>query len=105
LYTNTFVTKVTSSAGVSYFNYNKVLSNGFGTSVLLPASPATNIIVDQQFYTNLGGTIYASYQHATSNITLSTSYCYTISASGYGGVFDFYGSATGVYDGMGGVNI
>lgn len=105
LYSNTFVTKVTSSAGVSYYNYNKVLSNGFGTSVLLPASPATNIIVDQQFYTNPGGSIYASYQHATSNISLSTSYNYNISASGYGGVFAFYGSATGVYDGMGGVNI
>lgn len=104
LFNNYFLTKVSSSSGVYYYSYDKVLSNGFGTSVLLPSS-GTNIVVDQQFFTNPGGTIYASYQHATTNIPLSTSYYYNISGVGYGGVFDFYGPATGIYDGMGGVNI
>lgn len=104
LYTNTISTKVSSSSGTSYYSYNQFLSNGFGTSVKLP-SGSTNIIVEQSFSVNLGGSIYASYQHATSNISLSTSKKYVIDQYGLGSVFNFYGSALGVYDGMAGVNI
>ena len=104
LYTNNITTKVSSSSGTTYFSNNRYLSNGFGTSVKLPTG-ATNIIVNQKFYTNIGGNIYASYQHATSNISLPDSYYYTISPGGLGGVFNFYGNASGIYDGMGGVNI
>lgn len=104
LYNTTITTKVSSSLGNSYFSNNKFLSNGFGTSVKLPDN-ATNLVVEQKFYVNVGGTVYASYQHATTNISLSNSYYYTISPNGLGGVFNFYGAALGVYDGMAGVDI
>jgi len=104
LYNNSITTKVKSSSGVTYYSNNRFLSNGFGTSVKLPTS-STNIIIEQSFYTNLGGSIYSSYQHATSNISLANSFLYTITSSGYGKVFNFYGNALNVYDGMGGVDI
>lgn len=104
LYNNTISTKVSSSSGTSYYSYNQFLSNGFGTSVKLP-SGSTNIIVEQSYSVNLGGSIYESYQHATSNVSLSTSKKFVISSFGLGGVFEFYGSALDVYDGMAGVNI
>ncbi len=97
-------TKVRSSAGTSSFNNLNSFISGFGVSVKLPES-ATNIIIDQKFYTTTSGKIYASYQHATSNVTLATSKLYTISSSGYGGVFNFYSTALNKYDKMGGVNI
>ena len=49
------------------------------------------------------GILYASYQHAMSTISLPSSKCYTVNFGGYGGVFDFYGNAYGVYDQMAGV--
>lgn len=101
---NTVTTKVTSSNGTEYSSNNKFLTNGFGTSVKLP-SGATNISVQQKLFTNPGGTVYASYQHATSNISLQTSLNYTMGAGGYGNVFLFYGGADNYYDAMGGVNI
>lgn len=101
---STISTQVKSSAGTSSFDNLKLYTNGFGVSVKLP-SDATNIIIDQKFYTTTSGRIYASYQHVTSNVTLATSKLYTISSSGYGGVFNFYGAALDKYDGMGGVNI
>lgn len=104
LYTNTITTKISSSDGTTYYSNTKTLSNGIGTSVKLP-NEATNIVAEQKFFTNLGGKIYASYQHATSNISLANSYYYTISSNGYGKVFNFFGHATGVYDGMNGVDI
>lgn len=99
----TIVTSVTSSSGPSYSSNNKVFGNGLGTSIKLPSS--SNLIIQQKFYTNNGGKVYASYQHATSNITLQTSLNYNISSGGYGGVFLFYGDAVGKYDGMAGVDI
>lgn len=98
------LTKVHSSSGTEYFSNTKVLSNGVGTSVKLPSS-ATNISVEQRFYTKPGGKIYASYQHAIKNISLSTSLSYTIAGSGYGGVFLFNGSGVGSFDQMHGVDI
>lgn len=101
---NTITTKLTSSSGTKYSSNNKVLSNGLGTSVKLP-SGATNISVQQKFFTKLGGTVYASYQHSTSNITLQTSLSYSIGVGGYGNVFLFYSNAVGKFDQMNGVNI
>ena len=68
-------------------------------------SSGSNIIVSQSFSTTLGGTVYASYQHATSSISLASSKYYTISKSGYGKVFSFYNNMSSKYDGMGGVYI
>ena len=78
-------------------------ANGFGVSFKLPSG--SGIVVNQDFYTSKGGTIYASYQHAKSNTTLATSQLFNLSRIGYGRVFLFYGAATNVYDGMNGVDI
>mgnify|MGYP001625220426 FL=1 len=86
----------------SYVN-PKVLANGFAYSFVLPN--ANNLIATMTFYTDLGGTIYGSYQHAISNTTQFVSTQYTIGAGGFGNVFLFYGNARNVYDGMNGVDI
>lgn len=101
---DTIVTKVHSSAGTSSFNNLKSFTSGFGVSIKLPES-ASNIIIDQKFYTTTSGKIYASYQHATSNVSLATSKLYSLGSNGYGGVFCFYGNALNKYDQMGGVDI
>lgn len=100
----TITTKVVSSAGTETFNNTRLYTNGFGTAVKLPTS-ATAISIQQKFYTKTGGTVFASYQHATQNISLVNSQNYTISNAGYGKVFAFYGAATGIYDAMNGVTI
>ena len=97
----TYVISTTSS---NYYNNLKTAYNGIGNSVKLPSS-GSNIIVNMTFTTSRGGTIYGSYQHAMSNTTLPVSKYYNFSLSGYGNVFSFYGSAVGIYDGMGGVDI
>ena len=80
--------------------------NGYGCTVLLQkSSVAMTIVQDVDIYVNGDGTFYSSYQHATKRITLETSKKYTTGYGGYGGVFFFYGSAVGVYDQMGGVNV
>lgn len=100
----TVSTKVSSSAGTEYFDNTVWHSNGIGTSVKLPNS-GVSISIEQKFYTMTGGRVYASYQHATKNVTLLTSQSYLINSSGYGNVFSFYGDAVGVYDAMNGVDI
>lgn len=80
--------------------------NGYGCTALLQnSSTAMTISQDTDVYVNGDGTFYSSYQHATKKITLETSKKYTTGFGGYGGVFFFYGSAVGVYDQMGGVNV
>lgn len=101
---DTIDTKVYSSVGTEYFSNTKKYSNGHGTSVKLPES-ATNIIIEQRFYVTTGGHLFASYQHSIKEITLATSISYTISSSGYGNVFNFYGDAVGSFDQMSGVDI
>lgn len=78
-------------------------SNGFGVSVKLPNSDG--IQVYQYYNVTPGGIINASYQHATSKISLANSKKYTFASSGYGGVFLFDSSINNIYDGMGGVII
>lgn len=101
---NTVITKLTSSYGTSYSYNTQYLTNGVGTSVLLPTG-ATNIEVEQKVYTTLGGTVFGSYQHAISNITLQDSYNYVISVGGYGSVFLFTNGMDNYYDAMNGVDI
>ena len=82
----------------------KKSNNGFGVSVKLPTY-GTSMIINQSFRVNKGGTVYASYQHAIKNMSLSNSQNYTFSRSGYGGVFKFSGTALTTYDKMKGVSI
>lgn len=79
---------------------------GYGCTVLLQkSSKAMQIVQDVDVLVNGDGTFYSSYQHATKRITLETSKKYTTGFGGDGGVFFFYGSAVGVYDQMGGVDV
>lgn len=100
---SSITTKVTSNDGTEYFSNLKTLSSGFGVSVQLPTG--NGISIEQKYVVSKGGTVYASYQHAQSSISLTNSKSYTISSSGYGSVFNFYGASSGVYDQMGGVSI
>lgn len=104
LYGSTIDTRLTSSAGTQTSQNSKKLSNGFGVSIKLPEN-ATGISLQQKFSVNIGGNVFVSYQHATTNISLSNSKLFSISSSGLGSVFNFYGAAQGVYDGMQGVYI
>lgn len=80
--------------------------NGYGCTALLQnSSTAMRIVQDIDLEVNGDGTFYSSYQHATKRITLETSKKYTTGFGGDGGVFFFYGSAVGVYDQMGGVDV
>ena len=97
-------TTLTYSGGTLFYGDEYYVGGGFGTSVKLQTS-STNMRITQDFEVTGTGTIYASYQHATSNISKSTSQLYNVAYGGYGGVFHFYGAAVGVFDGMGGVNI
>ncbi len=97
-------TRVESSTGVKAYSNNVIDKNGVGCSVKLPdVGDAINVV--QYFYVNVGGTVYASYQHAMSNISLENSKKYTFSNNGYGGVFNFQPSVSKYYDQMLGVYI
>lgn len=94
---------------VSGLNYGKTYSdpvtysNGFGYSVLVPGT--SNVKISVTFITTTGGTIYGSYQHAMQNTTEAISKQYTIGTGGSGYVFNFYGSASKIYDNAPGVYI
>ena len=96
-------TTVAASSNSFVANDIKKLSNGFGTSILLPSS-TTGIIIDQAYKTTLGGTVYAAYEHAMSKASLADSQNFTISLGGQGNVFDFADSVWGKYDQMDGVS-
>ena len=98
------LTRIQSDDGISYSDNLKQYSNGFGVSVKLP-DHGTNIIVDQRFYMEPQGTVFASYQHADEDVTLATSKKYTLSNGCYGNVFCFYGAASDKYDQMHGVYV
>lgn len=96
-------TDLTYSGGILYYNDPYYVGGGFGTSVKMQTS-TTNMRVYQSYDVYGTGTVYASYQHATSTITKANSKKYTVGYGGYGGVFHFYGAASGVYDHMAGVD-
>ena len=95
-------TKVSSSAGTSYYSNYQYFSNGFGNSVKLP-SDVTSIVVQQTFDVQNSGTVYGSYQHATGYISLEQSKKYSIDLNGSGNVFLFNSSVDDYFDQMGGV--
>jgi hypothetical protein len=93
-----------SSINYSYLGSNMVkYNNGVGISMNLVDSGAT-----YKLYLNVKGTgtfghAYGTYQHATSNISLSTSKSYTFSSTGLGGVLNHNYSS--YFDNMQGVMI
>lgn len=99
------ITTVTDSSNISTnSNEIKKFNNGFGVSIGLPRF-GQRLVINQRFTTTKSGSINASYQHAKQTISLANSKNYTISKYGYGGVFNFTGAASNVYDGMQGVNV
>ena len=97
------VTYLNYSGGNIFYDDPYYVGDGFGVSVKMQTS-TTNMRVYQSYDVYGTGTVFASYQHARSNITKANSKKYTVGYGGYGGVFYFYGAAEGVYDHMGGVN-
>lgn len=91
------------SGGTLFYGDEYYVGDGFGTSVKVQNS-TTYMQIAQSYIVNGTGTLYASYQHATQNITKATSQKYTVGYGGYGGVFHFYGAAVGKFDHMGGVD-
>lgn len=100
---NSPITTISSSVGSNTSKEIQKFNNGFGVSVKL--HEGSNIVINQTFRVKKQGHIYASYQHATKNITLAGSKNYTIDYSGYGHVFKFNGTASSTYDMMNGVDI
>ena len=84
--------------------YTVKKSNGFGVSFKLPTG-GSSLNITQMFEVSIGGTVYASYQHANKTSTLDKSKDYSISKNGYGGVFLFSTLSSSYYDGMDGVYI
>lgn len=81
--------------------------NGFGISMNL-VDAATEFQLDIEAIvksTSKWATVYASYQHAASNVTLAQSKAYNISHNGYGEVINFATAVENYYDGMQGVSI
>ena len=81
---------------------SKQFTNGYGASIKLPSS-CSSITIQQMFKVSTGGTVYASYQHSTRNITLSKSLDFTISSTGIGSVFNFGNNE--LFDQMTGVHL
>jgi len=81
----------------------KYETDGFGAVVVIPEGETAYI--DMSFAYQGTGTIFVSYQHAMEPITLANSQLFHIDPIGYGNVFDFYGAAVDVYDGMPGLHM
>ena len=88
---------------IVYNGNNQTFSNGFGSSALL--QNGSNQEYSLTFKVSGSGTVYGSYQHAVSSVSLNQSKNYTISSAGLGGVVNFASSVSGYYDGMTGVNL
>lgn len=99
---------VTDAVNYSYQGTNMVLSsNGFGISMNLvdAASGFTCEIEAIVTATSQWATVYGSYQHAMTAVTLAKSKSYTISHNGYGKVINFATAVQNDYDNMQGVSI
>ncbi len=102
------VNGVSSGVDYSYNGTNMVLrSNGFGISMNLvdAASSFTCDIEAIVTATSQWATVYGSYQHAMTAVTLAKSKSYTISHNGYGKVINFATAVQNDYDNMQGVSI
>lgn len=108
--TQTYIYKNGSTGTIDYSNNGTNMvkaSNGFGISM--------NLVDDANTYectieaivtaTTEWATVYGSYQHAATNVTLAQSKSYTISHNGYGKVINFATAVQNDYDGMQGVSI
>lgn len=99
---------VSDTVEYSYNGTNMVLSsNGFGISMNLvdAASSFTCDIEAIVTATSQWATVYGSYQHAMTAVTLAKSKSYTISHNGYGKVINFATAVQNDYDNMQGVSI
>lgn len=99
---------ITDVVNYSYQGTNMVLSsNGFGISMNLvdAASGFTCEIQAIVTATTKWATVYGSYQHAMTAVTLAKSKSYTISHNGYGKVINFATAVQNDYDNMQGVSI
>ena len=97
-------TYVNSTDGTVFYSNLKTATNGVGNSVKLPDT-GEDIIINMAFKVGRGGTVFGSYQHAMQSTTLLNSQNYNFDILGEGGVFGYYGTAVGIYDGMNGVDI
>lgn len=82
-------------------------SNGFGISMNLVNDASyfeTDISADIRA-TGEDATVYGTYQHAVTNVTLEQSHSYNISHNGFGSVLNFATGVRGYYDGMQGVYV
>ena len=99
---------ISDSVEYSYNGTNMVLSsNGFGISMNL-VDAASEFACDIQAVvtaTSQWATVYGSYQHAMTAVTLAKSKSYTISHNGYGKVINFATAVQNDYDNMQGVSI
>ena len=82
-------------------------SNGFGISMNLvdAGSIFECSITATVTATTEWATMYGSYQHAATDVTLAQSKSYVISHNGYGKVINFATAVQNYYDGMQGVSI
>lgn len=82
-------------------------SNGFGISMNLVDAGTEFSCEIQSIVTSTSkwATVYASYQHAATSVTLAQSKAYNISHNGYGEVINFATAVENYYDGMQGVSI
>lgn len=109
---NSYSGKQTSNVGTT--NYTAAKSPGYFKEYSHAITLAMNLYDSATSLTNyleITGTcsgtinINGSYQHATKDISLANlNNNYGLNANGLGGMFDFWGAASGVYDGMAGVN-
>lgn len=86
----------------TYHNVKK-LNNGFGNTFKL--SNGTNLESMVTFIVDGSGKVFATYQHATSDISYSDANSYTLSNLGLGSVLLFNNGIGEKYDKMPGVNI
>lgn len=97
--------KITYTGGTIYQAADVTASNGFGSVLKLPTNGA-DIVVSSTFAVSGHGTIYGSYQHAKSSISLNNAKSFTISFSGLGNVHYFSNmNIRAKYDAMQGVDI
>lgn len=82
-------------------------SNGFGISMNLvnDASYFETDISAEIRATGEDATVYGTYQHAVTNVTLEQSHSYNISHNGFGSVLNFATGVQNYYDGMQGVYV
>lgn len=95
---------------LNYNNYNsgaKSFANAFGISVDLIDNASNYKITVSVPYSSVknNARVYASYQHATRNVTLAQSQNYTINANGYGRVILFNSPVNNYYDNTPGVDM